>query len=146
LCEADRELKLLSRHPERLAGGIVEGAVPVWIGPQEPAAHPERFASVAHLIDAPDHVLEYHECSDRLHCSLRTWKRILAEGQGPPVIDISANRRGVFESDFYRWLLTRRRYAPGSVALQPTAVEGSLAEVKRARGRPRKQPLAAAAE
>jgi hypothetical protein len=94
---------------------------------------------------APDHVLEYHECSHRLHCSLRTWARILAEGQGPPVIEISANRRGVFESDFYAWLATRRRYARGSVVPQPAAVE-EAPKPKLPRGRPRKQLPAAAAE
>jgi hypothetical protein len=90
----------------------------------------------------PDHVLEHRECSRRFNCCLRTWQRILAEGQGPPVIEISAHRRGVLESDFYAWLATRRRYARDSVVPQPAAVE-EPPKPKRPRGRPRKQPLAA---
>src|SRR3954454_25310868 len=71
-------------------------------------------------------IISMVEAANRANQSLRTLQRQIAEGNGPAVFDISERRRGILESDFEEWLLTRRR--PG---LEPAAP-------KRGRGRPRK--------
>jgi len=72
------------------------------------------------------HVLGLSVCAERADQSLRTFQRQIAEGKGPPIVEISARRRGVLESDFEEWLLARRRPAP------------ALAAPRRGPGRPRK--------
>ena len=76
-------------------------------------------------------VLCYDECAERANVVRRTFERAIAEGYGPPVVEITARRRGVLELDFNEWLLARRRPAPGSLASPPA---------KRGRGRPRQGP------
>ena len=44
LVDADHEIELLGRVPQRLVVGIVQHPVVVWIGPHKPAAEPERRA------------------------------------------------------------------------------------------------------
>jgi hypothetical protein len=36
-------------------------------------------------------------------------KRLLAAGEGPPLVQLTKKRVGVFESDLYAWLKKRRR-------------------------------------
>jgi hypothetical protein len=54
-------------------------------------------------------VLSYDECADRGGICRRTFERTIADGDGPPVVEISARRRGILETDFEAWLLARRR-------------------------------------
>ena len=52
LVKADGEVELLGHRPERLVHRVADHLLAVIrVGPQEPAAHPELFAGVAHLID-----------------------------------------------------------------------------------------------
>jgi hypothetical protein len=72
-------------------------------------------------------VLGLGVCAERADQSLRTLQRQIAEGKGPPIVEISQRRRGILESDFEAWLLARRRPAPTLDV-----------PVKRGPGRPRK--------
>jgi hypothetical protein len=83
--------------------------------------------------DAPDYILDFEECSDRLDVCLRTFRRAIERGEGPPVVMITERRRGVLQSDFMAWIKSRR-------------VGPEIGQIVRARGRPRKQPPVAAAE
>jgi hypothetical protein len=50
--KADREVELLGHRPERLVNRVADHLVAVIrVRPQEAAAHPERLARVAHLLD-----------------------------------------------------------------------------------------------
>ena len=69
--------------------------------------------------------ISLQEGADRSNQSLRTLQRQIAEGKGPPILEISEWRRGILESDFEDWLLTRQR-----LVLEPPAS-------KRGPGRPR---------
>ena len=71
-------------------------------------------------------VMSLQEGADRSGQHLRTFQRQIAEGKGPPIVEISERRRGILESDFEAWLLSRRR-----PVLEPPAL-------RRGRGRPRK--------
>lgn len=71
-------------------------------------------------------VLNYNECAERANTTRRNFERQLADGKGPPIVHISARRRGVLESDFEAWLMSRRQAVPGGAANPP-----------RKRGRPR---------
>jgi hypothetical protein len=73
---------------------------------------------------APDQVLDLRECADRMLVSLRTLKRVIEAGEGPPVVLVTRWRKGVLESDFIAWLRSRR-VGPG------------IEEQPRRRGRPR---------
>jgi predicted DNA-binding transcriptional regulator AlpA len=81
-------------------------------------------------------VLSYDQCAARAGCVRRTFEREIAEGRGPAVVEISARRRGVLESDFETWLLGRRR---------PMLTDPTPPPAKRGRGRPRKVPSGEAA-
>jgi hypothetical protein len=84
--------------------------------------------------NATDYILDFGECSDRLNVCLRTFKRVIERGEGPPVVTITRWRRGVLQSDFTAWLKSRR-------------VGPEIGQMGRPRrGRPRKQPPTAAAE
>ncbi len=54
-------------------------------------------------------ILPGKECAVRALISLRQWQRILARGDGPPIVEISAQRSGCIESDFEEWVRSRRR-------------------------------------
>jgi hypothetical protein len=58
-------------------------------------------------------VLSHPVCANRAGIALRTWQRVLAVGEGPAVVHLTKRRRGVLEEDFERWLLSRRKAAPG---------------------------------
>ena len=59
-------------------------------------------------------VLSYDEAAKRAGIVRRTLERLISIGEGPAVINVSARRRGIFESDLDAWLLARRRPAPGA--------------------------------
>jgi hypothetical protein len=58
-------------------------------------------------------VLSYAEAAGRAGIARRSLERLIAEGEGPAVVHISQRRRGIIEADLERWLLSRRRSAPG---------------------------------
>jgi len=79
-------------------------------------------------------VLSFDDCAERASFTRRTLERLISNGEGPAVINLSARRRGVLESDFEAWLMSRRRPAPAEAVT-------ANAPVKRGRGRPRKVPV-----
>jgi predicted DNA-binding transcriptional regulator AlpA len=64
-------------------------------------------------------VMSYQEAAERAGIVRRSLERLIAKGEGPAIVHISTRRRGVLESDFERWLLSRRRAAPGEKAEAP---------------------------
>ncbi len=58
-------------------------------------------------------VLNFEEAAGRMGIVRRSLERLIARGEGPSVIHLSPRRRGILESDFEKWLLTRRRAARG---------------------------------
>jgi hypothetical protein len=58
-------------------------------------------------------VASFDECAGRANIARRTLEREIAKGKGPAVVHISARRREVLESDLEKWLLSRRKAAPG---------------------------------
>jgi hypothetical protein len=54
-------------------------------------------------------VRSYQWCADYFGVSLRTWKRLLAKGEGPPVIETSARGRGHDDGDIETWKRRRKR-------------------------------------
>jgi hypothetical protein len=61
-------------------------------------------------------VLSYDEAAAKAGFVRRTLERLIALGEGPAVINLSARRRGILDSDLEAWLLERRRPAPGQSA------------------------------
>jgi predicted DNA-binding transcriptional regulator AlpA len=59
-------------------------------------------------------VLSYNEAAAKAGFVRRTLERLIADGEGPPVINLSPRRRGILDSDLTKWLLKRRRPAPGA--------------------------------
>jgi predicted DNA-binding transcriptional regulator AlpA len=55
----------------------------------------------------PDKVLSLRELDQLLGTSPATRKRIFAAGEGPPIIQLSARRRGVRVRDYQTWLNQR---------------------------------------
>jgi hypothetical protein len=74
-------------------------------------------------------VLSYDECAGRAGIVRRTLERQIADGMGPPIVEVSTRRRGVIETDFEAWLLSRRR---------PTLAVPEFVAPTGRRGRPRK--------
>jgi hypothetical protein len=66
-------------------------------------------------------VITLQEAADRASFTLRTLQREFALGRGPATIVLSTRRRGILESDFEAWLLSRRRAAPGESAAAKVA-------------------------
>jgi predicted DNA-binding transcriptional regulator AlpA len=64
-------------------------------------------------------VLSYDEAAKKAGLVRRSLERLLARGEGPPVIHISIRRRGVLETDLNEWLLSRRHAPPGEAASEP---------------------------
>ena len=58
-------------------------------------------------------VLSYNEAAVKAGFVRRTLERLIAAGEGPRVINLSPRRRGILDSDLKKWLLKRRRPAPG---------------------------------
>ena len=80
-------------------------------------------------------VLSYNQAAARANLCRRSFERLIAPGTGPAIIEVSPRRRGILESDFETWLLSRRRAAPGESAKVPSldrrGVRGSVAEAMR---------------
>ncbi|MBF0562650.1 MAG: AlpA family phage regulatory protein [Alphaproteobacteria bacterium] len=70
----------------------------------------------------------------------RTIDRLLAAGEGPSIIQLSARRIGVLDTDLTAWLQSRRRPAPGSATapIDATTTDDPATPVKRGPGRPKK--------
>jgi excisionase family DNA binding protein len=60
-------------------------------------------------------VLNYEEAAGRMGVVRRSLERLIARGEGPAIIYLGERRRGILESDFEQWLLSRRHAAPGEV-------------------------------
>ena len=58
-------------------------------------------------------ILRYEEAAKRAGLVRRSLERLIARGEGPAIVHISDRRRGILESDLEKWLLSRRRPAPG---------------------------------
>ncbi len=57
-------------------------------------------------------ILRYEEAAERAGLVRRSLERLIAAGEGPSVVHVSQRRRGILESDFENWLLSRRRAVP----------------------------------
>jgi hypothetical protein len=69
-------------------------------------------------------VLSYDEAAGRAGIVRRSLERLIAIGEGPAVVHVSARRRGVIEADLEHWLLSRRRATPGvSAPYEPAALD-----------------------
>jgi predicted DNA-binding transcriptional regulator AlpA len=58
-------------------------------------------------------VLTLDEAAARARIVRRSLERLLSEGEGPATVALSKRRRGILESDFEAWLLSRRKAQPG---------------------------------
>ena len=61
-------------------------------------------------------VLSFDQAAARTNLCRRSLERLIAQGKGPEIIELSKRRRGVLEADFERWIAARRRPAPGEAA------------------------------
>lgn len=57
-------------------------------------------------------VLTYKESAERLGICLRTLMRLIADGEGPAIVELGSHRKGILESDLVLWIDSRRRPAP----------------------------------
>ena len=62
---------------------------------------------------SPARVLTLDQIAERCGTTRRNIERLNANGEGPPLIQVSPRKVGVLESDFVEWLQSRRRPAPG---------------------------------
>jgi hypothetical protein len=59
-------------------------------------------------------VLDYDEAAKRAgYKNRRSLERLFAIGEGPAIVILGKRRRGILDTDLEKWLLTRRRPAPG---------------------------------
>lgn len=72
-------------------------------------------------------VISLEEGARRLDLSRRTFDRIIAEGEGPGIVHISARRRGIIETEFEQWML-KRRHAPPADTYRPQVIPADAAE------------------
>jgi hypothetical protein len=64
--------------------------------------------------DNDDEVVEtLKEVADAGSQSLRNLQRIIARGQGPPIVHLSPRRRGVIRRDRKNYYRSLRRFPPG---------------------------------
>ena len=61
-------------------------------------------------------VFSLNEAAARAGFARRSLERLIAIGEGPATIQLSPRRVGVLDEDLKRWLLARRRPAPGEAA------------------------------
>jgi hypothetical protein len=59
------------------------------------------------------HILDLDEAAKRCGIVRRSLERIISIGEGPPVIRISARRRGIIDEDLDEWARGRRIPRPG---------------------------------
>ncbi len=62
-------------------------------------------------------VLSYNQAAARTNLCRRSFERLIAQGIGPAIVEISKRRRGVLESDLEIWLAGRRKPAPGKASV-----------------------------
>ena len=60
-------------------------------------------------------ILTLEQAAQRASITRRTLERLRAEGEAPPIVQLSKRRVGIAEEDLERWLRSRRRPAPGEV-------------------------------
>ena len=58
-------------------------------------------------------IITLDEAAKRAGVVRRTLEREIALGRGPAIIELSPRRRGILDTDFDSWLMSRRRPAPG---------------------------------
>jgi hypothetical protein len=68
-------------------------------------------------------VLTFDEAAKRASLTRRSLERLFAIGEGPATICLGKRRRGILDVDLDRWLMSRRRPAPGDN--QSAAREGA---------------------
>jgi len=56
------------------------------------------------------------EAAARAGIARRSLERLISVGQGPATIQLSPRRVGILDEDLMRWLLARRKLAPGDAA------------------------------
>jgi len=61
-------------------------------------------------------VLNYEEAAGRMGVVRRSLERLISRGEGPAIIHLGQRRRGILESDFENWLLSRRHASPGAAS------------------------------
>jgi hypothetical protein len=71
-------------------------------------------------------VWSYAKCAADAGVSIRTWKRLLADGEGPPVVMTSKRGRGHEEADFQTWKRRRKRPTSSRKTGAPTTIEGEI--------------------
>jgi predicted DNA-binding transcriptional regulator AlpA len=70
------------------------------------------------------HIISYQEAAERAGIVRRSLERLISRGEGPAVVHISQRRRGILDCDLDKWLLSRRRPAPGEAA-EPSPKSGA---------------------
>ena len=58
-------------------------------------------------------ILTLDQAAQRASITRRTLERLRAEGEAPPIVQLSKRRVGIAEEDLERWLRSRRRPTPG---------------------------------
>jgi predicted DNA-binding transcriptional regulator AlpA len=61
-------------------------------------------------------VFSLTEAAARAGFARRSLERLIAVGEGPSTIQLSPRRVGILDEDLMRWLLARRKLAPGDAA------------------------------
>jgi hypothetical protein len=68
-------------------------------------------------------IYSYKEAAVVAGLGLRTLERLIAEGKGPNVVELSPMRRGISNIDLADWLKSKTRKAPTTAAASITAAE-----------------------
>jgi predicted DNA-binding transcriptional regulator AlpA len=63
-----------------------------------------------------DEILDLTEAARRAGLGRRSLERLIASGEGPPVLHLTGKKRGVLASDIQEWVLSRRRAPPRQAA------------------------------
>ena len=79
-------------------------------------------------------VLSKKKAAERANVSLRHFERLIANGEGPPLVRLGPRRVGIIEEDSDAWLRSRRSVPPGFKSLPDTADKDTT--------KPEGQPLA----
>ena len=56
-----------------------------------------------------DRVISVRQAAEKVGLSVPTFRRVIAAGEGPPLIQLSTRRLGIRESDVTKWLDHRER-------------------------------------
>lgn len=68
-------------------------------------------------------VLSYNEAAERLTICRRQLERMIEDGEGPRVTQISERRVGIIEDDLVAWIMSRRKVPAAMMHLEPLAVD-----------------------